>query len=251
MPPARGHRSRPRRPRGRAPAAALRPRRCKLAVAEAKPARGRQARGAGRARRAAQARRRPGCRARGARCFGKRALYGIVAGTCALIGIAALVLQFTTAPGDRSAAAAASTHGAARRTRAESRGADRCRGDHDGNERRRHGCQPATAAKPATTMAATTTPTTPPATTGAMATTAAPAHPVVAGTAAPHATPPRRASRRRRPTVGAERGAADPRPRDRRDDAAERQARCTEILQKASLEKITPAETDFFKRECK
>jgi len=31
----------------------------------------------------------------------------------------------------------------------------------------------------------------------------------------------------------------------------ERQLRCTEILQKASLEKITPAETDFFKRECK
>jgi hypothetical protein len=29
------------------------------------------------------------------------------------------------------------------------------------------------------------------------------------------------------------------------------QARCTEILQKASLEKIAPAETDFFKRECK
>jgi len=32
---------------------------------------------------------------------------------------------------------------------------------------------------------------------------------------------------------------------------AEGQARCIEILQKASLEKITPAETDFFKRECK
>jgi hypothetical protein len=31
----------------------------------------------------------------------------------------------------------------------------------------------------------------------------------------------------------------------------DRQARCTEILQKASLEKITAAETDFFKRECK
>jgi hypothetical protein len=31
----------------------------------------------------------------------------------------------------------------------------------------------------------------------------------------------------------------------------ERQARCIEILQKASLEKITPTETDFFKRECK
>jgi hypothetical protein len=33
--------------------------------------------------------------------------------------------------------------------------------------------------------------------------------------------------------------------------AAERQARCTEILQKASLERITPAETSYFKRECK
>ena len=33
--------------------------------------------------------------------------------------------------------------------------------------------------------------------------------------------------------------------------AENRQARCTEILQKASLEKITAAETDFFKRECK
>ena len=31
----------------------------------------------------------------------------------------------------------------------------------------------------------------------------------------------------------------------------ERQLRCTEILQKASLEKITAAETDFFKLECK
>jgi hypothetical protein len=31
----------------------------------------------------------------------------------------------------------------------------------------------------------------------------------------------------------------------------ERHARCTEILQKASLEKITAAETDFFKQECK
>ena len=33
--------------------------------------------------------------------------------------------------------------------------------------------------------------------------------------------------------------------------AAERQARCTAILQKASLERITPAETNYFKRECK
>ena len=35
----------------------------------------------------------------GLRSFGNRALYGIVAGTCVLIGIAALVLQFATRPG--------------------------------------------------------------------------------------------------------------------------------------------------------
>ena len=32
---------------------------------------------------------------------------------------------------------------------------------------------------------------------------------------------------------------------------SERQIRCTGILQKASLEPITTAETDFYKRECK
>ena len=32
---------------------------------------------------------------------------------------------------------------------------------------------------------------------------------------------------------------------------ADRQTRCIEILQKASLEQITPAETLFFKKECK
>jgi hypothetical protein len=31
----------------------------------------------------------------------------------------------------------------------------------------------------------------------------------------------------------------------------ERKGRCVEILQKASLETITPAETEFFKKECK
>jgi serine/threonine protein kinase len=41
-----------------------------------------------------------------ARGIGKRALYGIVAGTCALIGIAALVLQFATRPPPRGAVAA-------------------------------------------------------------------------------------------------------------------------------------------------
>ena len=32
---------------------------------------------------------------------------------------------------------------------------------------------------------------------------------------------------------------------------AERQARCIEILQKASLEPISAAETEFFKKECR
>ena len=34
-------------------------------------------------------------------------------------------------------------------------------------------------------------------------------------------------------------------------DPVQRQARCIDILQKASLEKITVAETEFFKKECK
>src|SRR6185312_952892 len=41
-----------------------------------------------------------------ARGIGKRALYGLIAGTCALIGIAALVLQFATRQPSRGAAAA-------------------------------------------------------------------------------------------------------------------------------------------------
>jgi hypothetical protein len=32
---------------------------------------------------------------------------------------------------------------------------------------------------------------------------------------------------------------------------AERLTRCTDILQKASLEPISPAETEFFKKECR
>jgi len=186
-----------------------------------------------------------------ARGFGKRALYGVIAGTCALIGIAALVLQFTTRPATRSAAAAASTT-APRVAPAPKVAAPTAAAAITTATSAAARLQPATAAKPATTMAATTTPTTTPATTGAMATTAAPAHPVVAGTAAPHATPPpaRVAAQAARPSAPS----AAPlilAPAIVATTPAERQARCTEILQKASLEKITPAETDFFKRECK
>ena len=45
----------------------------------------------------------------GLRSVGNRALYGIVAGTCVLIGIAALVLQFATRPGPRVAPAIAAS----------------------------------------------------------------------------------------------------------------------------------------------
>ncbi len=137
----------------------------------------------------------------GARLLGKRALYGIVAGTCALIGIAALVLQFAT----RSAARAPPVATSAAASAAAMRSA------------------PATPA-PAIAKASAT------ATTATLASrTPATATPTAARVPVPAPTPP---------AVPA----ASP---------LERQARCTEILQKASLEKITPAETDFFKRECK
>jgi serine/threonine protein kinase len=129
---------------------------------------------------------------------GNRALYAIVAGTCALIGIAALVLQFAARPGPRaSVATAASTP--ARTTPSAS------------------ALPTATAATPAATAVlpstGMTTPIRSPVTVAAAAASVAPTLP-----------------------------AAVP---------IERQSRCIEILQKASLEKITPAETDFFKRECK
>jgi hypothetical protein len=75
-----------------------------------------------------------------------------------------------------------------------------------------------------------------------------PPHP----TARPPHRPRPRPDRGRRPPRRRRRAAAGP-----ADELAppgtpaERQARCTEILQKASLASLTPAETVFFKRECK
>jgi hypothetical protein len=152
-----------------------------------------------------------------ARGLGKRALYGVIAGTCALIGIAALVLQFATRPAPRSAGTAAASA--------------------------------APAATPARAATATATPVPHSATTTPTAANAAAPRAVAAGTApavAPAATPaarvPSQAARPSAPVAAPPITAATP---------LERQARCIEILQKASLEKITPAETDFFKRECK
>ena len=174
--------------------------------------------------------------------LGKRALYGIVAGTFALIGIAALVLQFATRSAGRAppaiAASAATQHIPA-------------------------------AAGPATPTAATANP--PTAATLTVA-TPTPTPPTVTATqppSKPAAAPPTAAN----PPPAAARAApaapitvalptAPPVARSLppvatapaplvATSAEERQARCTEILQKASLEKITAAETDFFKRECK
>ncbi len=181
------------------------------------------------------------------RIFGKRALYGLVAGTGALVGIAALALQFYARQTGRPVATAPVLSAPA---------------------------LPASAAAPPETIAApapatpiaartslgTSAPTSPPVVLASPKPTVAPAAataslPVpatarVASAPTPIAAPP--AAR-----AGPPRGAgpiAAPVPQEDLSPpatAAERQARCTEILQKASLERITAAETNFFKRECK
>jgi serine/threonine protein kinase len=152
--------------------------------------------------------------ASGARTLGKRALYGVVAATCALIGIAALILQFATRPASRApmaSAASSAVHTAA----------------------------------PAVVPSAASVAMTPPVQAPAVATTTSAARtattPAPTVTAAVSASAPASAPL----TMAAAVASAAPAV------PAERQTRCIEILQKASLEKITPAETDFFKRECK
>jgi hypothetical protein len=122
---------------------------------------------------------------------GKRMLYGVVAATCALVGIAALVLQLATRSGSRVPAAAAASSPAAG------------------------------ASAPAPRLAS-------------------PAPPAVPLPAPAPATS--------RPVT---RVAAASAPLGAPADPIQRQARCIEILQKASLERITTAETEFFKKECK
>jgi serine/threonine protein kinase len=160
----------------------------------------------------------------GLRSFGNRALYGIVAGTCVLIGIAALVLQFATRPGPRVAPAMAASSAA-----------------------------PVVATKPMPSSAPVATAAARPAL--ATATVPAPksaAVPVPAPMPAPVAATPAPAPPRPSVTVAAAPASvAAPAPAPPGAAPLEGQARCIEILQKASLEKITPAETDFFKRECK
>ena len=175
--------------------------------------------------------------------LGKRALYGVVAGTFAMIGITALVFQLATRSAGRAPPAAA--------TPAASLRAPATAGPTPP--------KPSTATAPA--AQATTTATTAPSATARPAT----AQP----TAAPATTPPLTTTASRAiaspPQVAKPMAAAAPAPVARAlapvplaapaplvaASPQERHARCTEILQKASLENITAAETDFFKRECK
>jgi serine/threonine protein kinase len=145
--------------------------------------------------------------------FGKRAIYGLVAATGALIGIAALALQFYARQGPRPAIATAPAASALERPAiaAATRPTPVVPA-------------PSTTASQASPRAAT------------VATVAVPAQPTPALVAKPVA--PIAASA---PPVDLT-AAATP---------AERQARCIEILQKASLERISAAETSFFKKECK
>ena len=165
----------------------------------------------------------------GLRAFGNRALYGIVAGTCVLIGIAALVLQFATRPGaardagDGRVDACAGVAASADADVALAAGRDRDRAPAGARRRRRPSPRPAARLRPRRVAVNG----------GVGASTARRQRPspvtvaaAPASVAAPHGAAP---------------GAVP----------LEGQARCIEILQKASLEKITPAETDFFKRECK
>ena len=182
----------------------------------------------------------------GRHLFGKRALYGLVAGTCALIGIAALGLQFyarqTSRPGSATpviatpviatpaiASPAPVTPAAPQAT--ITRPAPAIVTETTGATR------PAPPPAPAATLARAPGP-------GA---SAAAVPPALAPAPSP-ATPPGG----RIGPLGAT-PVVVPAPPDLTPPttAAERQARCTEILQKASLERITDAETNFFKRECK
>jgi serine/threonine protein kinase len=128
----------------------------------------------------------------------KRVLYGVVAGTFALIGIAALVLQFATRSAARAPAAASAPVVAA-----------------------------PVAKTPPVVVAAP-----------AVAAPAAALAPIVATASAPALSPARA------PAPAPASAVAPTGP-------SLSQSRCIDILQKASLEQITAAETDYFKKECK
>ncbi|MEO7115662.1 MAG: hypothetical protein ABIZ18_07360 [Caldimonas sp.] len=168
---------------------------------------------------------------------GKRVLYGVIAGTCTLIGIAALALQFATRSASRLPPAASAPPVAVPVAKAA----------------------PAVLATPpvvasAPPLAAMTSPAPAPVVTAAPAPT--PAAAIVAtpapapGTAPAPAPAPAPAITTAAPAAPTTRTAAASAPAAATDPNP-RQSRCIDILQKASLEKITVAETEYFKKECK
>ena len=167
----------------------------------------------------------------GLRSFDHRRRFAIVAGACALAGTAALVMHFTSESAPSGAPALVASPAA-----------------------------PAVAAGPQPPSAPVVTATTPPSRTVTQVAAPKPA-PMPAPVAVPVTTA---AAPARAPAPPAAMPPPDAVPLAAMATAtakpvnvapvgtpAEGQARCIEILQKASLEKITPAETDFFKRECK
>jgi serine/threonine protein kinase len=195
------------------------------------------------------------------RLLDKRMAYGVVAASCALIGIAALALQFQARPAGPATQAAAVPSPA---------------------------MAASSVALPAATAPAVAAPAAIPEGTASAVTPPVPALPAVAAATPSAATPapvgvaPAPASAALPPTASsrgvvasavaaaapsspaaASKAAAVPVPAasapapttadDLRPPAneGERIARCTEILQKASLERITAGETEFYKRECK
>ena len=216
-------------------------------------------------------------RSAGARALpGKRALYGLVAGTFALIGIAALVLQFANRSTSRVAPAAAASATAQRLPAATGSAttpsanrlptAPANQAPIASANQAPAGNQPLTATARAAATATPPAPTTTPAAAApippAAPATQLAAKPTAASVAT--ATPPSPAPSRTGPEAAATVRAPATQPAARSlapvpmaapalvaASPEQRQALCTEILQKASLEKITAAETDFFKRECK
>ena len=187
---------------------------------------------------------------RGGAAFGKRAAYGLVAGTCVLIGIAALALDYYGRHAQR-APSAATPPSAAAPSMAVIAPVDPAASS-----------APAVAVKAAAanpTVAPTAVPPVPVASVGhAAAPAAVVVTPTIPVAPAPSPSPPPAASAAAvapvaaapaplRPAVATTATIEPPAPAT----AAERQTRCLEILQKASLEPISPADTAFFKRECK
>jgi hypothetical protein len=191
-------------------------------------------------------------KAAGAHAFGKRALYGVIAGSCVLVGITALVVQVAGRSGTRAPQAASA---AARGVPVPAVVPKLAAAPTPAAASRRASATTATNATPraATTMGVTATPAPVAAATTARdhsptpepsRPTPAPATTVAARSPAPSPAPPL-------PSASKSPAAATAAARVVPAAPLDLQARCTEILQKASLEKIAPAETDFFKRECK